>query len=154
MTEYKTLKEASEILRKSEKTISRYIQRGLLHPEKIKSAQGTLEYRFLTEELEQLKSRTEQIGQETGQDRIIINILSTQLTQKDRQINILSGQIGQLIERVKEANYLLKGLQDRVLQLEAPKRKARTPGERIRLIILLILFLLSIGLYFYFNPLR
>ena len=66
---YKTLKEASEFLGKSEKTVGRYIKRGILHPDKVKSQNGTLEYRFLAEELEALQEkidRTRQTGHQTG----------------------------------------------------------------------------------------
>ena len=41
-----TFIEACKLLRKSRKTISRYIRKGLLNPEKIKSKKKTLEYRF------------------------------------------------------------------------------------------------------------
>ena len=41
-----TLFEACEYLNRSKKSLSRYIWQGLLHPEQIKSQQGTLEYRF------------------------------------------------------------------------------------------------------------
>lgn len=67
-----TLFEACELLNRSKKSISRYIRRGLLHPEKVKSQQGTLEYRFSKEDLEAFKAqevlKAEQAGQ-TRQDR-------------------------------------------------------------------------------------
>jgi predicted site-specific integrase-resolvase len=50
-----TFFEACEILKKSRKTISRYIRQGLLHPERIKSQRGTLEYRFKRADLENIK---------------------------------------------------------------------------------------------------
>lgn len=50
-----TLFEACELLNRSKKSISRYIRRGLLHPQEIKSQQGTLEYRFSKADLEAFK---------------------------------------------------------------------------------------------------
>ena len=76
-----TLFEACELLNRSKKSISRYIRRGLLHPEKVKSQQGTLEYRFSKADIEAFKAQealnAEQTGhpsrpdrtRETGQDR-------------------------------------------------------------------------------------
>ena len=64
----------------------------------------------------------------TGQDGDIINLLQNtvsllkdQLTVKDRQIDSLGGKIDQLIERDRETNILIKGLQDKVLMLEKPR---------------------------------
>lgn len=56
MSDYNfTLFEACEQLNRSKKSISRYIRRGLLHPQQIKSQQGTLEYRFSKDDLEAFK---------------------------------------------------------------------------------------------------
>ena len=56
MSDYNlTLFEACELLNRSKKSISRYIRRGLLHPQQIKSQQGTLEYRFSKADLEAFK---------------------------------------------------------------------------------------------------
>ena len=52
-----TLFEACELLNRSKKSISRYIRRGLLHPEKVKSQQGTLEYRFNKADIEAFKAQ-------------------------------------------------------------------------------------------------
>jgi predicted site-specific integrase-resolvase len=38
------LKEACRILGKSKRTITRYIKKGILNPEKVKSEKGILEY--------------------------------------------------------------------------------------------------------------
>jgi len=174
-----TLFETCELLNRSKKSISRYIRRGLLHPERVKSQQGTLEYRFSKADLEVFKAqealkadetgqdtadRTDQTGQqepikkaefsesrenkevleetrrdkpeqtrqdrtrETGQDNEVITLLKEttgllkhQLHKKDEQIKDLGGKIDQLIERDRETNILLKGLQDKVLMLEQPK---------------------------------
>ncbi len=129
--------------------------------------------------------KTEQTGQgrrdETGQDRAdgtgqngqyegIITILKEttellkdQLTIKDTQISTLNEQVHKLIERDRETNILLKGLQDRLMLLEPPKQEAiditgktgqdthKSRGEKIRHNILLLLFLISLGAYFYYN---
>lgn len=178
-----TLFEACELLNRSKKSISRYVRKGRLHPEQIKSQQGTLEYRFSKEDLEAFKTsihaqtrpdrtdetretgqtgqpeqtgherqdtpkqdigenktQPEQTGQdqtrqdtpdrtrETGQDNEVITLLKEttgllkdQLQKKDEQIKDLGGKIDQLIERDRETNVLLKGLQDKVLMLEQPR---------------------------------
>ncbi len=172
-----TLFEACELLNRSKKSISRYIRRGLLHPKKVKSKQGTLEYRFSKDDIEAFKAQeagrteqarpdrteeTDQTGQtrqdtfkteniknkdfseETGQDtpdqtghkrqdktghdsevikllKETTGVLKEQLVKKDEQIKDLGGKIDQLIERDRETNILLKGLQDKVLMLEKPK---------------------------------
>jgi hypothetical protein len=180
-----TLFEACELLNRSKKSISRYIRRGLLHPEKVKSQQGTLEYRFTKADIEAFKAlealnadetrqdetgQPEQTGQsgqtrqdtlkteniknkevleetrqdtpeqtrpdrtrETGQDSEVITLLKEttgllkeQLTKKDEQIKDLGGKIDQLIERDRETNILLKGLQDKVLMLEKPQQQDET----------------------------
>lgn len=63
-----TLFEACELLNRSKKSISRYIRRGLLHPEQIKSQQGTLEYRFSKADLEAFKANETLKAEETRQD--------------------------------------------------------------------------------------
>jgi len=174
-----TLFEACELLNRSKKSISRYIRRGLLHPRRVKSQQGTLEYRFSKADIEAFKTQealkadeprqdgtdeTDQTGhkepikktefienkeikgqidetgqdtpdkprqdrtRETGQGNEVITLLKEttgflrdQLKTKDEQISSLGGKIDQLIERDRETNIILKGLQDKVLMLEQPK---------------------------------
>jgi len=62
-----TLFEACELLNRSKKSISRYIRRGLLHPEKVKSQQGTLEYRFSKADIEAFKTQEALNAEGTGQ---------------------------------------------------------------------------------------
>ena len=183
-----------------------------MHPEQIKSQQGTLEYRFSKDDIETFKARealkAEQTGQdetgqsrqdaqnkqseensdgtertdrtretghkehiyrgattenakdpaikgqpeqtgqdtpdktrhntarETGQDGEIITLLKEttgflkeQLKVKDEQIKDLGGKIDQLIERDRETNILLRGLQDKILALEPPKETAHINEE-------------------------
>ena len=64
-----TLFEACELLNRSKKSISRYIRRGLLHPEKVKSQQGTLEYRFSKADIEAFKAQEALNAEQTRQDR-------------------------------------------------------------------------------------
>lgn len=173
MSDYNlTLFEACELLNRSKKSISRYVRRGLLHPEQIKSQQGTLEYRFSRSDLEAFKGQEkpdqtrQDRGDKTGQDRTeetpikdpivkeiveqtrqdtpeetrqdrtgetgheiikllkeTTGLLKEQLATKDEQIKDLSGKIDQLIERDRETNILLKGLQEKVLVLEKPKQE-------------------------------
>ena len=214
-----TLFEACEILNKSKKTVSRYIRRGRLTPLKVKSLQGTLEYRFIKTDLDTLRAelarvdtpdrtdqteetghagqtrqdipplekailstKQEQTGQrgqgrqdktgqdrtrETGQDASIITLLKEttellkdQLTVKDGQIGTLNDQVHKLIERDRETNILLKGLQDRLMLLEPPKQRAidvagktgrgRT-GREARLLVLATLLLLTLGIFLYIS---
>lgn len=95
------------------------------------------------------KEQTERTGQdtpqETGRDRTgqieiiellkeTTGLLKEQLTKKDEQINKLGATVDNLVERNREMNILLKGLQDKVLMLEQPKEKApkeeRQPREK------------------------
>ena len=81
MTEFNlTFFEVCEKLNRSKKSITRYIRRGRLHPQKVKSQQGTLEYRFSLADLEAFKAQETAAGSldtppatgtpgETGQTR-------------------------------------------------------------------------------------
>jgi len=61
MSDYNlTLFEACEYLNRSKKSVGRYIRQGKLHPQRIKSQQGTLEYRFSKADLEAFKAQTTQ----------------------------------------------------------------------------------------------
>ena len=125
-----TFIEVCQVLKKSRKTITRYIQKGILKPERIKSQRGTLEYRFSQVDLESLKiPGTDKIRQDTRQairqDNEVINILRDQLNIKDKQIRSLGRKIDQLIERSRETNILINGLTNRVLMLEDEKREDR-----------------------------
>ena len=62
-----TLTQACDYLSKSPKTLSRYIKKHLLFPEKGRSKQGTLEYRFSKDDLDAFKIRQE--GFKTGQEQ-------------------------------------------------------------------------------------
>lgn len=136
-----TLFEACKILQKSRKTISRYIKKGLLKPERIKSERGSLEYRFNQADLEGLKPGIDKTGQgktrpATRRDSEVITLLKEttqtlrdQLTVKDKQIKSLGNKIDGLIERGRETNILIKGLTNKVLMLEGKTDKAETVNE-------------------------
>lgn len=64
-----TLFETCELLNRSKKSISRYIRRGLLHPQEIKSKQGTLEYRFSKADIEAFKAQEAERTKQARQDR-------------------------------------------------------------------------------------
>lgn len=136
-----TFIEACEILKRSNRTVSRYIRKGLLTPERIKSQRGTLEYRFNQADLEGLKpgigkTRQDKTRQVIRQDSEVItllkettNILRDQLAVKDKQIKSLGKKIDGLIERGRETNILIKGLTNKVLMLEGKTTKAETVNE-------------------------
>jgi len=110
-----TFIEACKILKKSKRTVSRYIKKGWLKPERIESKRGTLQYRFNQANLLKFKKpgRTEKTEQ-TRPDTDIITFLKDQIKVKDKQIN-------ELIERSRETNILLKGLQNQLLLTDGKK---------------------------------
>ena len=65
----------------------------------------------------------------------MIDILQRVIETKDGQIGDLSKKIDQLIERDRETNFLLKGLQDRIFLLErgaeeVPEEKKKPKKDR------------------------
>lgn len=65
-----TFFEACELLNRSKRSISRYIRRGLLHPQKIKSKQGALEYRFSKADIEAFFDNGSQILELNDTDEV------------------------------------------------------------------------------------
>ena len=116
-----TFVEACKILKKSKRTVSRYIKNGWLKPEKIESERGTLEYRFNRRDLLKFKKpkRTEKTGK-TRPENDIIAFLKEQVKVKDSQIK-------ELLERSRENNILLKGLHQ--LLLTGDKKEDRKDRE-------------------------
>ena len=57
-------------------------------------------------------------------------ILRDQLQVKDEQIKSLNGKIDNLIERDRETNILLKGMQDKMMLLEKPKAQEEPPQKK------------------------
>lgn len=113
-----TLFEACQVLKKSKRTISRYIKNGWLNPEKIESQRGTLEYRFNRDDLLKFKKpgKTEKTEQ-TRPENEIIAILKDQLKVKDEQIR-------ELLERDRETNIMINRLQNQLL-LTGDKKEVR-----------------------------
>jgi len=111
-----TFSEACKLLKRSKRTVSRYIKNGWLKPEKIESQRGTLEYRFSRSDLLKFKKpgKTEDRTEQTRPENDIVALLKEQLKIKDKQIN-------ELIERSRETNILLKGLQNQLLLTEGKK---------------------------------
>ena len=59
----------------------------------------------------------------------MISTLQGVITTKDKQMDNLSKKIDELIERDRETNFLLRGLQERIFTLEGPKKDA-PPEEK------------------------
>lgn len=125
-----TLKEVCQALGKSKRTVSRYIKKGLLKPEKIKAQKG-IEYRFSQSEIESFK-KPDTIGQMTRQNKFddknndTLSLINDTLKLLQKQLKAKDTQIKQLLERQRETNYLLKGLQDKVLLLEDKSKGKRS----------------------------
>jgi len=144
-----TFTEVSELLKKSKRTVSRYISNGLLNPDRIKTEKGNLEYRFSQSEVESLKKRGR--GQGTGQNiKIDRNIDDTLALLKDtikllqKQLKAKDNQINKMLERQRETNILTGQLQNKVFLLEdkSKGKKQRTEdttqdrtGDKIRKLI-------------------
>jgi len=111
-----TFSEACKLLKKSKRTVGRYIKNGWLNPEKIKSQRGTLEYRF--NQVDLLKFKKPGKTEKTRPENDIITFLKNQIKVKDKQIN-------ELIERSRETNILLKGLQNQLLLTEGKTVKEK-----------------------------
>jgi len=117
-----TLKEVCEILKKSKRTVSRYIKKGWLNPERIKT-QNRIEYRFNLAELESFK-KPDTTGQMTRQNIIddknndTLSLLNDTLNFLQKQLKAKDTQIKQLLERQRETNILMGQLQNKVLMLE------------------------------------
>jgi len=130
--------EASKILGKSKRTLSRYIKAGKLNPE-IKKSQKGIKYYFNLTELENLK-KPDTTGQATRQNikidknndtlsdlKNIIKFLQEQLKEKDRQIKKeQEGQRKLTIMLNRERNHTLL-LEDRSKD-KRPDKNDRTEG--------------------------
>jgi hypothetical protein len=116
-----TFSEACKILKKSKRTVSRYIKNGWLNPEKIESQRGTLEYRFNRTDI--IKFKRPERTEKTRPENDIIALLKEQVKIKDEQIN-------QLIERSRETNILLKGLQNQLFLTEGKTIKEKDRGVK------------------------
>ncbi|MFA7365475.1 MAG: helix-turn-helix domain-containing protein [Patescibacteria group bacterium] len=118
------------ILGKSKRTVSRYIKRGLLKPEKIRGQKG-IEYRFNLAEVESLQN-TEATGQKTRQNQKVdikenntLSLLKDNMKILEKQLKSKDQQIKQLLDRQRETNYLIGQLQNKVLLLEDKNKGKR-----------------------------
>jgi hypothetical protein len=160
-----TMLEACEMISRCPKTLSRYVHKGRITPQRIKSQNGTLEYRFRRDDVESLRlylreeqrytiettdseekknglkdknlddfSYTqEQTGKMKGgqgeqkqsgrtrQNFEIESLLKKNIQFLKEQLATKDNQISMLLERDREKNMLLKGLQDKVMLLDPPK---------------------------------
>jgi len=111
-----TFIEACKILKKSKRTVSRYIKEGWLKPERIESQRGTLEYRFNQANLLKFKKpgKTEQ-KEKTRPENDIITFLKAEIKAKNEQIKNKDEQIKELNQRSYEINSMYNNLQNRLL---------------------------------------
>jgi len=127
-----TFTEACKILGKSERTLSRYIKKKLIIPEKIKSQKG-IKYFFNLAELESFK-KPDTTGQMTRQNKFedknndTLSLLNDTMKLLQKQLKAKDTQIKQLLERQRETNILMGQLQNRVLLLE-DKSKGKRPDK-------------------------
>jgi len=106
----RTLFEACEELNKSRKTVSRYVRRGLLHPIRVRSQQGTLEYRFSQQDLEAFKSgqpRQDSQDARDGTGQRVQNsgapLLKTKIDETGRQATDLTDETGTLAKAMNSS---------------------------------------------------
>ena len=123
-------KETCNILGKSKRTVSRYIKKGLLRPEKVRGQKG-IEYRFNRTEVESLKN-PDTIGQTTRQKTKneskkddTLSLLKDNMKLLEKQLKSKDRQIKQLLDRQRETNYLMGQLQNKVLLLEDKSKSKR-----------------------------
>ena len=117
-----TLFETCELLNRSKKSISRYIRRGLLHPQEVKSGQGTLEYRFSKDDIEAFKILEAQPDQ-TRPDG----------TYKARE----TGHFGEETGHQKDDNKAKTGTGDRTEETDKTGHKPEQTGHDSEVISLL-----------------
>jgi hypothetical protein len=104
-----TLFEACEYLNRSKKSVGRYIRQGKLHPQRIKSQQGTLEYRFSKADLEAFKAQTEAIPIKEAEIKAITDETRPDKAEQTSQDKTQeTGQDGEVINLLKETTGLLK----------------------------------------------
>ena len=127
-----TLNEVCQELGKSKRTITRYIKKGSLNPEKVKTENGILEYRFKKSEIENIKNPDTITGQTTGQNQKVeqnnndtLSLLKDNMKLLEKQLKAKDRQIKQLLDRQRETNVLMGQLQNRVLLLEDKSKGKR-----------------------------
>lgn len=130
-----TFTEACKILKKSKRTVSRYIKKGWLNPEKIKSQKG-IKYYFNLAELESLK-KPDTTGQMTRQNKLddknndTLSLLKDNMKLLQKQLKAKDKQIANFQDRQRETNILMGQLQNKVLMLE-DKSNGKRPDKNDR----------------------
>ncbi|MDD4343949.1 MAG: helix-turn-helix domain-containing protein [Eubacteriales bacterium] len=127
-----TLKEVCQELGKSKRTITRYIKKGLLNPEKVKSENGILEYRFKKTEIENINNPDTTTSQTTRQNiksesnnNDTLSLLKDNMKLLEKQLKAKDRQINKMLERQRETNILIGQLQNKVLLLEDKSKGKR-----------------------------
>jgi excisionase family DNA binding protein len=121
-----SLNEVCRILGKSKRTIGRYIDKGLLNPDKF----GT-EYRFNRSEVESLlKAKLTKKNKPVSRNLSMTAFLREQIRIKDELI-------AELVERQRETNILLRGYQEQTKQIEHKKddETKTTPDKKTGFIV-------------------
>jgi len=120
-----TLKEVCQELGISKRTITRYIKKGILNPEKVKSENGILEYRFKKSEIEKFNNPDITTSQTTRQNiksesnnNDTLSLLKDNMKLLEKQLKAKDQQINKMLERQRETNILIGQLQNKVLLLE------------------------------------
>jgi len=109
--------EACKLLKKSKRTVSRYIKKGLLNSEKIGN-----QYLFNRNEVEKLnKTKRTKRTDKTKPERDIISFLKEQIKVKDEQIK-------EYQERSRETNIMFNRLQNQLL-LTGDKKEVKQDKE-------------------------
>ena len=115
-------KEVCELLGISKRSLSRYVKKKLLNPDKVKTEKG-IEHCFNLAEVENLK-KPDTIGQMTRQNKIekkdddTLSLLKDTLKLLQKQLKAKDDQIKNMLERQRETNILMGQLQNKVLMLE------------------------------------
>ena len=127
-----TLKEVCQELGISKRTITRYIKKGLLNPEKVKSENGILEYRFKKSEIEKFNNPDITTSQTTRQNiksesnnNDTLSLLKDNMKLLEKQLKAKDQQINKMLERQRETNILIGQLQNKVLLLEDKNKGKR-----------------------------
>ena len=127
-----TLKEVCQELGKSKRTITRYIKKGILNPEKVKSENGILEYRFKKSEIEKFNNPDITTSQTTRQNiksesnnNDTLSLLKDNMKLLEKQLKAKDRQINKMLERQRETNILIGQLQNKVLLLEDKSKGKR-----------------------------
>ncbi len=122
-----TTADVCRILDVSEKSVQRYVKRGILHPKRTES--GIVQNMFEVEEVEKVKQKFSELRtvrtemsespkpprQQNGDLSQVVAVLQSQLEVKDRQLAEANERLKSEQERNRESNILLKQVQDRLL---------------------------------------